>query len=83
MADIPACSFKSPFVPTRDSCSIKIERHDISKNTLQDISATSSKTIFIEYDFWGHVYPNEDKIPVAQRLQIQIVDWFFIENIKN
>ena len=61
----------------------KIERDKIYKNIFRNISATSSMTIFIEYDFSGHVYPNEDKEPVALRLQIRIVDWFFKEHLKN
>lgn len=60
----------------------KIGRDNIDKNTFQDISATSSKAIFIEYDFSGHVYPNEDKEPVALQLQIRIIDWFFKEHLK-
>lgn len=61
----------------------KIERNKINKNTFPNISATSSKTIFIEYDFSGHVYPDGDKDPVAERLQIRIIDWFFKEHLKN
>lgn len=59
----------------------KVERDNINKNTFQDISATSSKTIFIEYDFSGHVYPDRHKDPVAERLQIRIVNWFFREHL--
>ena len=61
----------------------KIVTDQINENTFQDISATSSKTIFIEYDFSGHVYPDRNKEPAALQLQIQIIDWFFNQNLKN
>ena len=61
----------------------KIEKNQFDKVLLDEIKASEIQTMFLNYNFRGHVIPNSKREPEAFDLHKEVVVWFLKKYLKD